>query len=37
MRRYDSWTALHVAALRNHVAVSKVLLENGADVNAKNE
>ncbi len=37
MRRYGGlgWTALHVAAFKNNVAVSKVLLENGADVKAK--
>ena len=28
-------TALHLAAFKNNVEVSKVLLENGADVKAK--
>ena len=36
MRRWGK-TALHFAAERNHVEVAKVLLENGADVNAKGE
>ncbi len=36
MRR-DGETALHTAAILNHAEVAKVLLENGADVNAKSE
>ena len=36
MRR-DGWTALHVAAGENRVEVAKVLLENGADGNAKDK
>ena len=28
------WTALHYAARDGHVDVAKVLLQNGADVNA---
>ena len=34
MRRFGE-TALHLAATNNRVEVAKVLLENGADVNAK--
>ncbi len=36
MRRNGS-APLHVAAVQNHVEVAKVLLENGADVNAENQ
>ena len=36
MRR-DGWTALHVAAGQNHAEVAKVLLQNGAVVNAKDK
>jgi ankyrin repeat protein len=35
--RRDGRTALHLAAGQNHVKVTKVLLENGADVNAKSK
>ena len=31
------WTMLHWAATKNFVEVAKMLLEHGADVNAKNE
>ena len=34
MRRWGR-TALHEAAYWNHVEVAKVLLENGADINAR--
>jgi ankyrin repeat protein len=30
-----SWNALHLASLHGHEAIVKMLLENGADVNAK--
>ena len=33
----DKWTALHYAGEKGHVDVAKVLLENGADVNAVEE
>ncbi len=36
MRRNDVM-ALHLAAGQNHSEVVKLLLENGADVNAKDE
>jgi ankyrin repeat protein len=35
--RRDGRTALHLAAGQNHVEVTKVLLQNGADVNAKDK
>jgi hypothetical protein len=35
--RRDGRTALHLAAGQNRVEVAKVLLENGADVNAKDK
>ena len=31
----DNWIALHYAAQDGHVDVAKVLIRNGADVNAK--
>ena len=33
----DKWTALHYAAQKGHVDVAKVLIQNGADVNAVEE
>ncbi len=36
MRR-DGFTALHLAAIQNRVEVAKLLLENGAVVNAKDK
>ena len=36
MRSYGM-TALHWAAFNNHVEVAKLLLQHGADVNAKNK
>ena len=30
----EIWTALHFAASNGHVDVAKVLIQNGADVNA---
>ncbi len=35
--RRDGWSALHAAAGKNYVEVAKVLLQNGADVNATNK
>jgi ankyrin repeat protein len=35
--RRNGRTALHLAAFQNRVEVAKVLLENGADVNATNK
>eukprot|EP00794_Sanderia_malayensis_P010991 gene10991-12154_t len=34
--RVNGWTGLHSAARREHVGIVKVLLANGADVNARN-
>ncbi len=31
----DGTTALHAAALKNHLEMAKLLLQHGADVNAK--
>jgi ankyrin repeat protein len=36
-RNIHGQTALHLAALQNHVEVAKVLLDHGADINAKDE
>jgi len=36
LRRFGS-TALHIAANQNHVEVAKLLLQHGANVNAKAE
>jgi ankyrin repeat protein len=31
----DGLTSLHLAAIKNHLEVAKVLLKHGADVNAR--
>ena len=31
----DGRTSLHLAAIKNHLEVAKVLLKHGADVNAR--
>jgi ankyrin repeat protein len=33
----DGWTLLHFSAYKNHLEMTKVLLEHGADVNTKEE
>jgi ankyrin repeat protein len=33
----NGWTSVFCAAVNNDVEMTKVLLEHGADVNAKNE
>ena len=32
---FEGWTPLHEACFKNHPQVGSVLLENGADVNAR--
>lgn len=35
--RYLGYTPLHLAALRNHTKAAQMLVDNGADINLKDE